>query len=59
MWSFTISHSAPQEIMYKKYYWYRSGVTQTMQKALKEIYTTVKKKKLINPKRCNFRYRGK
>ena len=45
-----LSHSAPQEIMYKKYYWYRSGVTQTMQNALKEIYTTVKKKKLIQPK---------
>ena len=45
-----LSHSAPQEIMYKKYYWYRSGVTKTMRNALKEIYETVVKKKIINKK---------
>ena len=38
-----LEHSAPQEIMYKKFYWYRSSVTHTMITALKDIYTTVKK----------------
>ena len=28
-----LEHSAPQEIMYKKFYWYRSGVTNTMKYA--------------------------
>ena len=26
-----LSHIAPQEIMYKRYYWYKSGVTKTME----------------------------
>ena len=34
-----LSHIAPQEIMYKRFYWYRSGVTKTMKTALKNIYT--------------------
>ena len=38
-----LEHSAPQEIMYKKFYWYRSGVTSTMRLALKDIYLTLKK----------------
>ena len=33
-----LSHIAPQEIMYKRFYWYRSGVTKTMRIALKDIY---------------------
>jgi hypothetical protein len=33
-----LSHIAPQEIMYKKFYWYRSGVTKTMRDGLKDIY---------------------
>ena len=33
-----LSHIAPQEIMYKKFYWYRSGVTKTMRNALRDIY---------------------
>ena len=33
-----LSHIAPQEIMYKRFYWYRSGVTNTMKKGLKDIY---------------------
>ena len=33
-----LSHIAPQEIMYKKFYWYRSSVTKTMREALKDIY---------------------
>ena len=38
-----LQHSAPQEIMYKKFYWYRSGVTNTMKNALRNIFLTVKK----------------
>jgi cyclopropane fatty-acyl-phospholipid synthase-like methyltransferase len=38
-----LQHSAPQELLYKKYYWYRSGVTQTMKYALKNIYESSKK----------------
>ena len=33
-----LSHIAPQEIMYRRFYWYRSGVTQTMQLGLKDIF---------------------
>ena len=33
-----LEHSAPQEIMYKKFYWYRSSVTKTMRDGLKDIY---------------------
>ena len=42
-----LSHIAPQEIMYKKFYWYRSGVTNTMRTALKDIYFQVKKMSLL------------
>ena len=33
-----LSHIAPQEIMYKRFYWYRSGVTKTMREGLKDIF---------------------
>ncbi len=39
-----LEHSAPQEIMYKKFYWYKSGITQTMRDGLKELYQDIKKK---------------
>ena len=42
-----LEHSAPQEIMYKKFYWYRSSVTHTMISALKDIHTTVKKLSIL------------
>ena len=42
-----LEHSAPQEIMYKKFYWYRSGVTNTMKYALKDIFLKVKKMPLL------------
>ena len=32
-----LQHTAPQEILYSRYYWYRSGVTQTMYNALRDI----------------------
>lgn len=33
-----LSHIAPQEIMYRRHYWYKSGITKTMREALKELY---------------------
>ena len=42
-----LEHSAPQEIMYKKFYWYRSSVTRTMINALKDIHATVKKLSIL------------
>ena len=38
-----LEHTAPQEIMYKKFYWYKSGITQTMRDGLKELYQDIKK----------------
>jgi len=32
-----LRHSAPQELLYSRHYWYRSGVTDTMRKALRDI----------------------
>ena len=33
-----LSHIAPQEIMYKRFYWYRSGVTKIMKQGLHNIF---------------------
>ena len=33
-----LRHSAPQELLYRGFYWYKSGITDTMKEALKEIY---------------------
>ncbi|MDA9629759.1 class I SAM-dependent methyltransferase [Candidatus Pelagibacter sp.] len=38
-----LEHTAPQEIMYKRFYWYQSGITKTMRDGLKDIYTDSKK----------------
>ncbi len=43
-----LQHSAPQEIMYKKFYWYRSGITNTMKDALKDIFLATKKMSILN-----------
>ncbi|MFH1134336.1 MAG: class I SAM-dependent methyltransferase [Nanoarchaeota archaeon] len=32
-----LRHTAPQELLYTGFYWYRSGVTDTMKKALRDI----------------------
>lgn len=32
-----LRHSAPQELLYSRHYWYRSGVTDTMRRALRDI----------------------
>ena len=34
-----LSHIAPQEIMYKRFYWYRSGVTKIMKTGLQNIFS--------------------
>ncbi len=32
-----LKHTAPQELLYSKHYWYRSGATETMRSALRDI----------------------
>ncbi|MDP3734300.1 MAG: class I SAM-dependent methyltransferase [Nanoarchaeota archaeon] len=32
-----LKHTAPQELLYKGYYWYKSGLTETMKAALRDI----------------------
>ena len=32
-----LKHTAPQELLYSRYYWYKSGITHTMRKALSDI----------------------
>ena len=44
-----LEYSAPQEIMYKKFYWYKSGITKTMRDGLKELYQDIKKNCQIKP----------
>lgn len=36
-----LRHTAPQELLYSRYYWYRSGVTDTMRRALRDITVSV------------------
>lgn len=44
-----LRHTAPQELLYSRFYWYRSGVTDTMRRALRDITSTVKEMRLLNP----------
>ncbi|MFH1588860.1 MAG: methyltransferase domain-containing protein, partial [Candidatus Diapherotrites archaeon] len=39
-----LKHTAPQELMYSGFYWYKSGITDTMRKALKDITGQIEKK---------------
>ena len=32
-----LRHTAPQDLIYSRFYWYRSGVTETMKQALRDI----------------------
>jgi SAM-dependent methyltransferase len=32
-----LRHTAPQELLYARHYWYRSGVTDTMRRALRDV----------------------
>ncbi len=36
-----MKHTAPQAILYERFYWYRSGVTQTMRDALEDIVDSI------------------
>jgi len=44
-----LRHTAPQELLYSRYYWYRSGVTDTMRKALKDIVEKVESMIKLQP----------
>lgn len=37
-----LRHTAPQELLYSRHYWYRSGVTDTMRRALRDVSETAK-----------------
>lgn len=45
-----LSHIAPQELMYRRFYWYKSGVTKTMRDGLKELYSSTLKHKQLKKK---------
>lgn len=36
-----LRHTAPQELLYARHYWYRSGVTDTMRRALRDITAAI------------------
>ncbi len=36
-----LKHTAPQELLYSRYYWYRSGVTETMRNELRDITKSI------------------
>jgi len=44
-----LKHTAPQEILYARHYWYRSGVTETMRRALKDITDSVEQLVPLKP----------
>ncbi|MBI2636118.1 class I SAM-dependent methyltransferase [Candidatus Peregrinibacteria bacterium] len=39
-----LRHTAPQEFMYTRFYWYRSGVTDTMKQALRNITEEIERR---------------
>jgi len=44
-----LRHTAPQELLYTRYYWYRSGVTDTMRNALRNITESVEQVVSLKP----------
>jgi len=38
-----LRHTAPQELLYARFYWYKSGVTDTMPRALRDITEAVER----------------
>ena len=36
-----LRHTAPQELLYSRFYWYRSGVTNTMIRELRDVSETI------------------
>ena len=39
-----LRHTAPQELLFSGYYWYKSGVTQTMRDALLDVAQEIERK---------------
>ena len=39
-----LKHSAPQELLYRGFYWYKSGVTKTMRDGLRDLFLDCYKK---------------
>ncbi len=44
-----LRHTAPQEILYSRHYWYRSGVTDTMRRALRDITEQIESMVSLKP----------
>jgi NDP-4-keto-2,6-dideoxyhexose 3-C-methyltransferase len=44
-----LRHTAPQELLYARHYWYRSGVTDTMRRALRDITAGVEQMVALQP----------
>lgn len=44
-----LRHTAPQELLYARYYWYRSGVTDTMRRALRDITAQIESMVQLKP----------
>ena len=44
-----LRHTAPQELLYARHYWYRSGVTDTMRHALRNITEEIEAMLTLNP----------
>lgn len=44
-----LHHTAPQELLYARYYWYRSGVTDTMRRALRDITAQIESMVSLEP----------
>jgi len=42
-------HTAPQDFLYSRHYWYRSGVTETMRAALKDVVSSAVKHTALEP----------
>ena len=43
-----LKHTAPQELLYSGFYWYRSSVTETMRLSLKELSDVILKETSID-----------
>ncbi|HOR47208.1 MAG TPA: class I SAM-dependent methyltransferase [Caldisericia bacterium] len=44
-----LRHTAPQELLYSRHYWYRSGVTDTMRRALRDITEEIEAMVALKP----------
>lgn len=44
-----LKHTAPQDFLYTRFYWYRSGVTDTMREALRDITRDIEERIPLRP----------